>query len=92
MHLAFYMKHGHEWMLAVFLLSGAILFSNVVHWITFAIIKRRRKDGPFLQNTRAAKHLPAPEPSCALGFSDHLRAEHFSMAADSWRRLELRYG
>ena len=44
MHLAIYMKHGHEWMLAVFLLSGAILFSNVVHGIAFAIIKRRRKD------------------------------------------------
>ena len=51
MPFANFISHGHEWMLAVFLLSGAILFSNVVHWITFAIIKRRRKDAPAQQNT-----------------------------------------
>jgi small-conductance mechanosensitive channel len=63
MHLAIYMKHGHEWMLAVFLLSGAILFSNVVHGITFAIIKRRRKDATPQQNAARPsiyRHLNHP--------------------------------
>jgi len=63
MQIASYMKHGHEWMIAVFLISGAILFSNVVHGITFAIIKRRRKDATPQQNvTRPSmnRHLNHP--------------------------------
>ena len=63
MPIANFIKHGHEWMLAIFLLSGAILFSNVVHWITFAIIKRRRKDAAAQQSTTRPsiyRHLNHP--------------------------------
>ena len=63
MPFANFIRHGHEWVLAVFLLSGAVLFSNVVHGITFAIIKRRRKNATPQQNaTRPSiySHLNHP--------------------------------
>jgi hypothetical protein len=37
-------RHGHEWFFAVFLISSIILFGNILHEITFAIIRRYRKD------------------------------------------------
>ena len=63
MQIANYLMHGHNWILPVFLLSGAILFSNVVHGITFAIIKRRRKDATPQQNAARPsiyRHLNHP--------------------------------
>ena len=50
----------HNWILAVFLLSGAILLGNVVHWIAFTIIRHRRKE-------LSAKDIRAP-----LNISEHL--------------------
>jgi hypothetical protein len=33
----------HDLIFAVFLISGVILFANVVHWIAFTIIRRRKE-------------------------------------------------
>jgi small-conductance mechanosensitive channel len=62
MPIANYVRHGHEWILAVFLLSGAILFSNLVHGITFAIIRRRRNATQQQSTTRPSisRHLNHP--------------------------------
>ena len=53
----------HDWLFAIFLLSGAILFSNVVHGVAFAIIRRRQKDGAVQINTNRPsiyRHLNHP--------------------------------
>ena len=59
-----YLNHfRHQWLFAIFLISGAILFSNVVHGITFAIIKRRRKGATLQQNAARPsiyRHLNHP--------------------------------
>ena len=45
----------HEWIFAIFLVTGAILLANVVHWIAFALIRLRKKD--------AALHKVSNRPS-----------------------------
>jgi small-conductance mechanosensitive channel len=40
----------HDWIFAIFLVTGAILLANVVHAIAFALIRLRRKDAA-LQKT-----------------------------------------
>jgi small-conductance mechanosensitive channel len=54
------LKPGHEWVLAAFLITGAILLGNVVHWIAFTIIRYRRKEV-------SAKAIRVP-----LNISEHL--------------------
>jgi small-conductance mechanosensitive channel len=52
MQMTFYFHHfRHQWFFAIFLLTGAILFSNIVHGISFAIIKRHHKDSLAKYNT-----------------------------------------
>ena len=63
MQISYLYHFRHQWIFAVFLISGAILFSNVVHGITFAIIKRRRKGATPLQNAARPsiyRHLNHP--------------------------------
>jgi len=45
MQTASHLQHlKHEWLFAIFLVSGAILLANVVHAIAFALIRLRKKD------------------------------------------------
>jgi small-conductance mechanosensitive channel len=63
MQMTHFHHFKHEWIFAVFLVSGAILFSNVVHAIAFAIIRRRRKDSPAqttIRRSSISRHLQHP--------------------------------
>jgi small-conductance mechanosensitive channel len=58
--MQFHLLARHNWILAVFLLSGAILLGNIIHWIAFTIIRHRRKES-------SAKDIRVP-----LNISEHL--------------------
>jgi small-conductance mechanosensitive channel len=60
MQIVNHFKHSHDWILAIFLISGAILLANAVHVIAFALIRRRRKES-------SVKRINIP-----LNINDHL--------------------
>jgi small-conductance mechanosensitive channel len=56
MPMALHCQHfKHDWVFAIFLVSGAILLANVVHGIAFALIRLRKKDAAL----QKASHRPS---------------------------------
>jgi small-conductance mechanosensitive channel len=53
----------HEWIFAIFLVSGAILLANLVHAVAFALIRLRKKDAALTRTSNRPsiyRHLNHP--------------------------------